>query len=282
MGQGTPAASEASALGLVPSGTSPTRGLPALVFQPPAGAFVIDQEAARMRRMRSGVLTWARLSDEWTATTGRRWWSCMVTLTYGPSASWEPRHISQFLACVAEWARRQGIRLPYTWVMELTKAGVPHYHVLLWVPRGYRLPKPDRRGWWPHGSTRIEQARSAVGYVAKYVSKGWGPEALHALPKGARISGRGGLPRCSEQRREAQWWRLPGWLREYLPLDRARIPSMLGLARRCPAALRARLHDGTGRLTSWITEAGELLASPWVARFCIATRRVYCWRVSTC
>lgn len=236
--------------------------------------------ASRLRRMRTGVLTWARVANEWTATTGRRWWSCMVTLTYGPSASWEPRHISHFLSCVAEWARRRGIRLPYTWVMELTQAGVPHYHVLLWVPRGYRLPKPDSRGWWSHGSTRIEAARNAVGYVAKYVSKGWGADALLTLPKGARISGRGGLPKSSPQRREAVWWRLPSWLREYLPLDRARDRSMLGLARRAAPALRARLDDGTGRLTSWITEAGELLASPWVARFCSVTRRTFVWRIA--
>lgn len=271
-------ASEAS-LGLVNSSTSPTR----VLFRPPAGAFEIDAQASRLRRMRTGVLTWARCVSEWTPTTGRRWWCAMVTLTYGPRATWEARHISQTLACLGEWARRhkrlRGLRLPYTWVLELTQAGVPHYHLLVWLPVGTQLPKFDRRGWWRHGHTRVEAARNAVGYIAKYASKGVALTLLGEVPRGARLSGRGGLPRQCMQAREARWWRLPGWLRERFPLAAARDPSMLGLVRRIPAAIRG-IRDGSGRLFGWLSEAGELLATPWASGWCPVTRRVFVWRIA--
>lgn len=133
----------------------------------------------------------------------------MVTLTYRPGEMWNPLHVAAFLKNVRQWLLRRNAKARYVWVMELTKAAVPHYHVLLWLPRGVTIPKPDKQGWWAHGSTRVEWARKAVGYLAKYASKGCEPGDI---PRGARLHGAGGLD--ADQRAERTWWMRPMWLRE--------------------------------------------------------------------
>jgi len=155
--------------------------------------------------MKQGVITHARLmADQWVHV---RHSVVMVTLTYRPGVSWSPGHISDYTHRLSQWLRRRGSDACYTWVMETTAAGVPHYHVLIWLTRGLWMPKADRRGWWTHGSTRTEVTRSAVGYIAKYASKGF----EHDLPRRARISGSAGLDLAA--RRERAWWLLPAYAR---------------------------------------------------------------------
>ena len=98
-----------------------------------------------------------------------------------------------------------------------------HYHVLVWHPAGYSYPKPDSRGWWPHGMSNVETARNPIGYLAKYASKGTEGEAL---PPGARVSGGGGLTEAGQ--REVRWWLLPRYVREYFPEVGAQIRRARG------------------------------------------------------
>lgn len=141
----------------------------------------------------------------------------MLTTTYREDGQWSPRHVSELLQNVRHWLARRGHRLRYAWVLELTKRGRPHYHVLVWLPRGLTLPKPDKQGWWRWGMTRIEWVKRAVGYAAKYASKG----ETGALPKGARLYGCGG--HTGQALREFRWWKLPVWLRDQVtPDDRCR------------------------------------------------------------
>jgi hypothetical protein len=121
--------------------------------------------------------------------------------------------------------------------LEQTKRFVPHYHLLIWLPRGISLPKPDKRGWWPHGLTRIEWARNAVGYLVKYASKA---EKASAFPKGARLFGVRGLAEDADRHRH---YMRAFWLKERVSLgDRVQ-----------------RLKDG------WYLNVttGELLRSPY-------------------
>lgn len=165
----------------------------------------------RIRRMRKGILNGARLHQSQAAQANQRHYPCMLTLTYAwkQGSYWDYAHISRLMDTIAKYAKRHfggGYRLRYVWVLENTKAGVPHYHILLWLPRGHTLPKPDKRGWWPHGSTRIERVKKAVGYMAKYASKGG-----IGFPKGARMHACGGLDRAG--RNERTWWASPAWVR---------------------------------------------------------------------
>ena len=138
----------------------------------------------------------------------------MVTLTYREDVEWSPRQVSGYLKCVREWARRKDIFIHYVWVLELTKRGRPHYHVLFWLPKGVSMPKADKQGWWKHGMTRSEWAHSPVGYLCKYTSKGIDFDSWGKLPRGGRLYGHGGY---TPAMRITRAWRVaPAWVRELI------------------------------------------------------------------
>lgn len=184
-----------------------------------------EQHAKRLRKLKQNVITSARLHVEEATQGGFRGKWAMVTLTYRDDVKWKADQVTEFFHRIRQFAQRAAFKLRYTWVLELTKQGRPHYHVLVWLPKGRTLPKPDKRGWWTAGSTRIEWARNAVGYLAKYASKGIDLAQRVFIPSGARMSGFGGLNKQS--RIELRWWKLPGWVREHWSTvcDVARTPG---------------------------------------------------------
>lgn len=215
--------------GLVHSQTSVTQG---------SDLIRVDPQATRLKRLKCSVITAARLHAEQKS----RWKVAMITLTYAPENDWEPNQVSDCLRAIRQFLKRRAVEFRFVWVQEFTKKGRPHYHVLLWLPLGVTLPKPDKRGWWPYGMTKIEWARNAVGYIAKYASKG---DSLHKPAKGARMHGNGGL--TDFPLLEQRWWKLPGWAREVTkPAD------------------RCRRRVGGGLL---MPETGEVLESPWEVYF---------------
>ena len=134
-----------------------------------------------------------------------------VTLTYRTDDQWRAKHVSDFLDRVQKYfQRRHGITLPFVWVAELQKRGAVHYHAIFWVPSHLMLPKPDKRGWWPHGMTKVEALRCGAAYASKYASKGYDGAKF---PKGLRLHGRGGLSR--DERRTVRWWNLAKWVRDH-------------------------------------------------------------------
>ena len=198
----------------------------------------VDPGASRLQRMRRRVLTGARLHVGQVS----KWRAAMLTLTYRPEIDWDGHHVSDCLRHIRQWLKRRCIGIRYVWVMETTKAGKPHYHVVVWMPFGIKLPMLDLQGWWPHGMTRMEWAKCAVGYVSKYVSKG---EEGAALPFGARMYGVGGLEGVALV--EARWWALPGWLRDQVEMG-----------------IKVRRMKGGGWLDH---DNGEVFYSPWRVEF---------------
>ena len=206
---------------------------------------VVDRHQSRMDRKRRGVLTSGRLLQECASENGFRSQCWMVTLTYRPDVEWSPRHVTELIDAMRKYFRRRGMPLRYLWVWEPTKAARPHYHVLVWTPRSWSLPKPDKRGWWRHGHTQRQQVRKAVGYCAKYAAKEC---AANSIPAGCRLYGCGGLD--ARRRAQRSWWLRPGWLRECVsigePVRRARgggwvsadsgelFPARWRLVRRAP------------------------------------------------
>jgi hypothetical protein len=146
----------------------------------------------------------------------------LVTFTYAPGHEWRTRHITECIHAYRKQAARDGVHWRYEWVAELqlkrmrrrgeSAAQCMHYHAIIWQPEGYEFPHPDTRGWWTHGMTNVEIARNPVGYLAKYASKGTEGERL---PRGARISGGGGL--SARGRQLASWWLRPRYVREAFP-----------------------------------------------------------------
>lgn len=198
----------------------------------------VDRKAFRLQGMAKSIKTAARLLCEQHQRDGMRYRAAMITLTYREELAWEPRELSDFLMRCRKHLQRRGLAFRYVWVAELTKRGALHYHVLVWLPHGVKLPKPDSAGWWKSGLSRIEWARKAVGYLAKYASKA--TEENREFPRGCRISGNGGLDK--EGKRELRWWRAPVDARAFFgPL--ADIRRTLG-----------------GRVDA---TTGEFWASPW-------------------
>lgn len=242
----------AACLGLVPSSTSG----PDLARI----AIELDQNRIRAARLKKSVITGARLHDQEARKGSARGAWYMLTATYREGSNSSPRDVSNLVRGVRRYfhnlARREGQGRPlfrYLWVGELTKRLRPHYHLLIWIPRGYFLPKADRRGWWPHGMTKIEKARNAVGYLAKYASKFTGAMA-EAFPKGFRTHGIGGLG--EESRRELRWWKAPQEAREALGPD---------------ADIRKTFGGYTDKRT------GEFWPSPW--RVFFDRGRVIAWKL---
>ncbi len=157
-----------------------------------------------------GVVTTARLVQDEMTDARMRFRTAFITLTYRPGVCWEPRHIAELLAHYRKWCKRQHCAFRYVWVAEATQAGVPHYHIVAWLPRGVTPPLPDKQGWWPHGMTQAKWAHSPVGYIAKYASKG--VDASHSLPRGARLWGSGGVSLAIRARRV--WALAPAWVSE--------------------------------------------------------------------
>lgn len=178
---------------------------------------VVDPQGSRLKKMRSGILTAAGLIVARLGASGQRWKPAMVDLTYADADAFDPRQLSGLMKHIREWAKRRGLPpLPYVWVLERgEKRGRLHYHLLIWLPKGVTLPKPDKQGWWPWGHTRIAWARRAVGYLAKYATKGPRDGSGPFFPKGARIHGKGGL--TAVERSQCAWWRAPAWVKQAWP-----------------------------------------------------------------
>jgi hypothetical protein len=214
----------ALASGLVYNSTSRTSFADKLLV---SGAHLVDRKQHRTRKVSQAVKTTARLHQDEISSSGFRYKPAMITATYAPDKSWAKKDISGLLNNCKMYLLRKykQNRFRYTWVAELTKRGVIHYHIILWLPKGCTLPKPDKKGWWSKGSTRIEWVKNAIGYLAKYASKG--SDTSHDFPKGARISGYAGL--TEDSRREYRFWRTPRSIREQFNPEQLLAPSSFDL-----------------------------------------------------
>ena len=254
-----------------PLGAPDAGGGPGLVIHktsdtPDPNTIEIDPKEARLRRMRRSVNVAARLFDFFLGR--RNFKPAMLTLTYRDVDGFEPKDVSSLIKCIREWLKRRGFRLHYVWVAELQQRGALHYHVLIWLPRGLTLPKPDKQGWWRHGSTRIEWARNPIGYLCKYVSKF---DSQHELPKHARLHGAGGFEGVARSIR--RWFNLPSWLKCLVGIDSAfvRVKGQ-GLVERgtgvcMQSPWRVSFSGGIARATRLFThpEALRDTPGPWCA-----------------
>lgn len=207
------------------SGNAQSAGLVSFstsVQEPPS--FILDRNLSRLRRMKSGVMTAARLIHERLAASGTRWRAWMLTMTYASGCEYRPYHITTLVRELRKWAQSKKTTLFYVWVAEIQEHRLSaggsvsecvHYHLLCWLPARLFPPKPDKKGWWPFGSTRREQAFAPLRYLLKYTSKGSSPGVQ--FPRGLRLHGCGGLNQ--QQRNERCWWLMPRWVRKLFPAD---------------------------------------------------------------
>lgn len=145
------------------------------------------QRKSRVANLRKTIYNFGCGVEELLAGKSYVPWLC--SLTYRDVDGWSPNDIRFFLNRVRVYLYRRGLPFVYCWVAELQKRGALHYHVMIWLPKGFKLPKFARFGWWEHGFTDQKPAQKAVGYLMKYISK---DDTKNNFPKGVRIYGYGG------------------------------------------------------------------------------------------
>lgn len=177
----------------------------------------IDRAQARVTRLRKAIGVGAKCLMNLVEAPPTN--NVMVTLTYADKKDggtgqtlWKPRHVSDYIRKVREWFKDRcpGQRLRYVWVAEIQDGskradgigrGVLHYHCIFFLPDGVSMPYADRRRkvkgtyqapWWPHGASNTKKATKPIGYLMKYASK-LESKSIGGFPRGARISGVGGL-----------------------------------------------------------------------------------------
>lgn len=142
-----------------------------------------------------------------------------LTLTYCDATTFSRKHISAFLDCLRQALKRMGYSLPYAWVLECARQ--LHYHLIVWLPRGYTLDPAKLSKWWRWGSTWVESCRSVKAwgrYMAKF-------DSIAKLPRSARLYGYGGLD--GDGKLAVSRAALPRWLLVLLPAGH-RVRRCLG------------------------------------------------------
>jgi len=178
--------------------------------------FAPDKEKSRTARLRRSIGFAARAhgADRPGFRPDR---VLMVTATYADPDAWQPTHCTRWIDAMRKWFKAQGLTFRYVWISEAQDGkrradgkgrGTIHYHVALWMPAELFLPSSDAAGWWPHGDTKTERARDAVGYLMSYFKKN---QSRGTLPKGSRAFGVGGLE--YSYKRAARWLRMPGFVK---------------------------------------------------------------------
>lgn len=188
----------------------------------------------------------------------------MVTLTYRRDGMWEAAQIVELLKHYREYFRRHAKEqaIPechYVWVMEMTEIGRPHYHIVMWMPKGVKPPMPDRQGWWPHGSTQAKYTHSPIGYLAKYTSKHATKSGRH-LPKGARLWGHGGLKMV--ERGPVAFALAPKWLKKLRHVHDDSHPVRRVYERveriiKFTCGVYQHVHEKVIRKTGWFLTQGD-------------------------
>lgn len=163
-----------------------------------------------------------------------------MTLTYENLTEFSSKHISEFLGRLRRALKRMGHSLPYAWVLE--RASHLHYHLLLWLPRGYVLDLAKLSKWWPFGSTWVQSCRSVKAW-GRYMAK---LNSIAQLPKGARLYGYGGLDQ--DGKLAVSRAVLPRWLLALVPVGHR--------VRRCPGGgwvniATGEIHCSPYRWTPW-------------------------------
>jgi hypothetical protein len=141
----------------------------------------VDTFAKRLEHMKDKIFRWSIVVDEWRRVNKSR--MVMIMLSYRKAEDYRPGHIGDYLRNVK---KRLGKNLyAFAWVAELQRREAVHYHLILLVEPHTDIPMPDKHGYWTHGHSKIETARTAF-YLAKYVGKEYQKD-LAKYPKSCRL-----------------------------------------------------------------------------------------------
>lgn len=146
---------------------------------------VVDLNLRRVEKLRRRVLAWCKMVSWYQKDNPKSSELLFVGLTYRDVKSYQP---GQIKAYVKELKRRMGAGLlAFAWVAELQKRGAVHYHLMVLVRHGKRMPLPDKSGMWPFGSSSVKLCDNP--YALLYYEKEDYQRDIGKLPKGCRSYG---------------------------------------------------------------------------------------------
>lgn len=149
-------------------------------------AHVIDMFAERLKLMRLRIMSWAEITEQLRREIQEKGGSTrmvMILLTYRRVIDYKPGHIREYMKALKQ-SLGDGL-LSFAWVAELQKRGAVHYHLIIVVRKGTRIPLPDKSGMWKHGLSGIHTARTPF-YLVKYTGKEYQKD-LSRYPKSCRL-----------------------------------------------------------------------------------------------
>ena len=126
--------------------------------------FEVDFLMARIGHLRRRVHAWAECFRDVSVKF------IMVGITYKNQSFFKLRDITDFIRRLKRRRKIYG----YCWVHEMQNrpdgSKVSHYHVIVAVKPGTRLPMPDKSGYWLKGSSSVTWARTPF-YICSYTGK---------------------------------------------------------------------------------------------------------------
>ena len=144
-------------------------------------AIILDTFKKRLSTMRARIHEWAGVMEMLGKEFKTR--MVMIRLTYAGVDDYKPGHINDY---VKKLKQSLGNNLwGFAWVSEIQERGAVHYHLILVVKRGTRIPVPDKSGMWKYGYSRIETAKTPF-YLLVYTGKEKQKD-LTRYPKSCRL-----------------------------------------------------------------------------------------------
>jgi hypothetical protein len=144
---------------------------------------VVDLFEKRLVTMRMRIYAWSRIMTVYCAEKNLD--KIMVGFTYAPGKEYSPGHMRDYLKKIKQMLGKDLIG--FAWVCEVQKRGAMHYHLMLCVTKGTRIPMPDKTGMWGFGSTSVAKARSFY-YICSYIGKEYQKD-LSRYPRSCRLYG---------------------------------------------------------------------------------------------
>jgi hypothetical protein len=173
-------------------------------------AFRSGRHETKINALTKRIRAAAQCHTEALIEAGEGFYCALVMLTYASELD-HARDITEFLKRLRQWLKRRRLVMRYVWVREIGQNDRPHYHVLLWLPEGVTIPKPDDVGWWPHGFSGVQRAIE-VAKVVSYMVKG--ATKCAKVYRGRRLFGCGGIHAAWQ--RKFRWLCLPRYAQEVL------------------------------------------------------------------
>lgn len=146
--------------------------------------FVIDNDKRRFQKMCVRLDAFEQIVKVMYPVTKYR--MVHVTLTYAEMDTWAKGDLSQYINSLRGFLKESLVAFCWIGGMQLPRRAL-HYHVVIVVPIGTNVPKPDKRGHWKHGMTKMRTWKS-MRYFMRYFEKF---HELEAYPKGYRLVGYG-------------------------------------------------------------------------------------------